>query len=492
MATTTSSTTSAGSTILSSLNSGGIDWSTLATNLSVAQFATQNDRLTTRSDTLDAQISTASSLKSTLLTLTTSIATAVRSGDLSPQPSMSNSAVATPTLSGSATPKGSYSIEVTQLAKAQTLASPTVASTTTTVGSGTLTLRFGSMAQTSTTDANGVTTTTTGFTEDTAHTAAAITIPAGATLSDVASAINAAKAGVTAYVANTTDGPRLVMKGAEGAANGFILEASENSADPGLSQLAWNPSTGASNQLLQTSQDAAWKLDGLPMSSATNTITEAIPGVNLKLTATNAGSPATLSFADNTASISSTMTDLVDALNEMVSQVKTATDPMTGDLARDGGALALKRALSALSGTVIMPNAAAGEPRTLSDLGVSIQRDGTFALDGAMLAKALADNPTAVAAMFTNGLYGVYGTVDGLNRQMAASGNAYSLANSITRLTAQKTQVTTDLSDLSTKQEALRVQLVSRFAATQTNISASTSTLTFLKNQIDAWNSSDN
>lgn len=489
---TTSSTSSAGSTILSTLNSGGIDWSALATNLSVAQFASQNGRLTTKSETLDAQISTASSLKSTLLTLTTSIATAVRTGDLSPQPSLSNSAVATPTLSGTSTPKGSYSVEVTQLAKAQTLASPTVATAATTVGAGTLTLRFGTIAQTASTDANGVTTTTSSFTEDTAHTAAAITIPAGATLADVATAINAAKAGVTAYVANTTGGPRLVMKGAEGAANGFILEATEDTANPGLSQLAWAPATGAASQLLQTSQNAAWKLDGLPMASTSNTIAEAIPGVNLKLTATNSGNPATLSFADNTSTISATMTDLVEALNELVAQVKDATDPVSGDLARDGGALALKRALSQLSGTTIMPNTASGEPRTLADLGVSIQRDGTFALDGTRLAKALSDNPTAVAAMFTNGLYGVYGTIDGLNRQMASTTNAYSLAASITRYTGLKTKVADSLTGLAGKQEALRVQLVSRFATTQTAVSASTSTLTFLKNQIDAWNSSNN
>lgn len=476
---TTGSTTSAGSTILSTLNSGGIDWSTLATNLSAAQFANQNNRLTTKSETLDARISTASTLKGTLLTLSTSLGDRVRSGDLSPQPSLSNSAVAQPTLSGAATPKGSYSIEVTQLAKAQTLAGPAVATAATTVGSGTLTLRFGTISGTT-------------FTEDTAHAAAAITVPAGATLADVATAINAAKAGVSAYVANTAAGPRLVMKGQEGAANGFILEAAEDPADPGLSQLAWAPATGPASQLLQGSQDAAWKLDGLAMSATSNTIKEAIPGLNLKLTATNTGNPATLTFADNSAAITTAMTDLTAALNELVAQVKTATDPVSGDLARDGAAMALKRALSQLSGQTIMPNATSGEPKTLSDLGVSIQRDGTFALDGTKLAKALADNPTAVAAMFTNGLHGIYGTVDGLNRQMASTTNAYSLAASITRYTGEKTKVATSLTDLADKQEALRVQLVSRFSATQTAVSASTSTLSFLKNQIDAWNSSNN
>jgi flagellar hook-associated protein 2 len=94
--------------------------------------------------------------------------------------------------------------------------------------------------------------------------------------------------------------------------------------------------------------------------------------------------------------------------------------------------------------------------------------------------------------MFTNGLYGVYGTIDALNRTMAATGDANSLAASIARMTKAKTQAATDLSKLADKQEAFRQQLVTRFATTQTAVSASTSTLTFLKNQIDAWNSKTN
>ena len=72
MSSTTSATTksTASSAILTSLNgSNGIDWNTLATNLSAAQFSNQTDRLTTRSDTLDKQISAAGNLKSSLLAL---------------------------------------------------------------------------------------------------------------------------------------------------------------------------------------------------------------------------------------------------------------------------------------------------------------------------------------------------------------------------------------------------------------------------------------
>lgn len=480
---TTATQSSTASSILTALGgSNQIDWNTLASNLSVAQFAGQTDRLNAKSGTLDKQITDAGNIKSALLSLATSLGDRVRAGDLSPQPSLSNASVASLKLNGAATPKGTYSLEVTQLAKAQTLAGPALASAATPVGAGTLTIRFGTVAGSA-------------FTEDTGHAAVNLTIPAGATLADVAAKINGANAGLSAYVANTTDGPRLVVKGQQGAANGFVLEATPDPTDtttPGLDQLAWNPATGASSQLLAGAQNAAYKLDGLAMTSPSNTITGLVAGLDATFSATNIGAPATLSFTDNTTAISTAMQDLTGALNELAGLVKTATDPLTGDLSSDPGAKALKRALSQLSGTVIMPNAPAGSPRTLSDLGLSIQRDGTFALDGARLTKTLAADPTGVAAMFTNGLYGVYGTIDALNRTMAATNSATSLAASIARLTKQKTQAASDLSALATKQEAFRQQLVTRFATTQTAVSASTSTLTFLKNQIDAWNSKNN
>lgn len=478
MTSTTAATTksSAASSILTALNgSSGIDWNTLATNLSAAQFASRSDLLTTKSDKLDKQISTAGNLKSALLALATSVGDRVRTGDLSPQPSLS-AAVATPKLSGAATPRGSYSLEVTTLATAQSLVSPAVASTSATVGSGTLTLRFGTVT--------GAT-----FAEDTSHTPLAITIDAGATIADVAAAINAADGGVSAYVANTVDGPKLMVKGQQGAANAFVIEATEASGDPGLAQFAWQPANGTANRIVTASQDAAYKLDGLSMSASSNTIQELIPGLNLTLTATNVGAPATLSFADNSAAITTVMTDFVSALNELSAQVKAATDPVSGDLSRDGGALTLKRTLSQLTSQIIMPNAASGAPRTLSDLGVSIQRDGTFLLDGSKLAAATKANPTGVGAMFTNGLYGLYGTIDSVSRKMSSTTDAFSLASSVTRYTGLKTTVKTDLTSLTDKQEQFRLQLVSRFANTQTNVSASTSTLSFLQNQIAAWNS---
>jgi flagellar hook-associated protein 2 len=450
----------------------------LASNLAAAQFAAKTDRLTAKSETLDKQISTASSIKSMLLAFSTSLGDRVRAGDLSPQPLVANASVAVASLSGALRPSGTYSLEVTQLATAQNLASGAFASGASTVGSGTLTIRFGTVGAGT-------------FAEDPAHAAVDVTIPPGATLAQTAAAINSANSGVYAYVANTAEGARLVLKGQEGAANGFVIEANEAVGDPGLAAIAWEPVAGAPSRLLQGAGNAAFAIDGLTRTATSNKIADAVPGLNLTLTATNAGSPTKITFADSGSAITATMQDLTAALNEIAAELGAATNPLTGELARDSGAQALRRTLSQLGTTVVMPNAAPGAPRTLNDLGLSIQRDGTFRLDSKRLEETLKASPQAAAAMFTTGLYGVFATFEGIARRANATSDPGSLAGSIARYNAQRTTIAADKAKLIEQQEALRARLTVRFAAADTRIGASQSTLSFLQNQIDAWNKGD-
>lgn len=482
--TTTSSTssTSATQSLVSQLGAGsGIDMAALATNLATAQFAATVDRLSTKSETLTAQISSASNIKSMLLNFSTSLGDAVRTGSLSPQPQIANGAVASGSLSGTRTPSGSFSLEVTALAKGQTLASAPYAAATEAVGAGTLTLRFGAI-QPATTNTDG--NVTPASLSPSSRDPVDITIAPGATLADVATAINARKSGVTAYVAQTSAGAQLVFKGPEGAANGFQIEAST----PALSKLAWTPAS-SSGQLVTAAGDASLIVDGLPCTATSNIVSEAIPGVTLKLTATNSGAPTNVTFTDTSAALTTTMTDLTGVLNEIAAALNTATDPTNGDLRSDNGARALKKSLSQLAGTTVMPNAS-GAAKTLADLGLSTQRDGTFVLDTTRLKATLAKDPDGVAAMFTIGLYGVYATVDKLNRSASSASDPGSLGGSISRFTKQLAQVKEDQTGTAAKQETLRASLTARFAVSDSSISASKSTLTFLQNQIDAWNNS--
>lgn len=472
----TTTTNSATRSLVTALGAGsGIDMAVLAQNLAAAQFASRIDRLAAKSETLDRQISTASNLRGIMLSLATSLGDRVRLGDLSPSPRIANGAVAQGSLSGSSQPKGSYTLEVTALAKAQTLAGPATAAATDPAGAGTLTLRFGTISGAS-------------FSEDAGHAPVDIVIASGSSLLDVASAINGANAGVTAYVANTVDGAQLVLKGETGAVNGFILEAAETPGEEGLASLAWNPA-GDPARLLSSSGNAAFKIDGLSMSAKSNTVIDAIPGLTLELTGTNSGSPTTVSFSDPGKSITEAMTDLTAALNQIAAELNAAIKPEGGDLARDSGARALARTFSSLAGRVIMPGTPEGTPSTLSDLGLETQRNGNFTLNSARLAAALARDPEAVAAMFTTGVSGVYATIDNVSRSMSVVSDPGSLAGSVNRYTEQLRQVAEDQAELAEKQEQVRLRLTSRFAVSDSRIGTARSTLTFLQNQIDAWNS---
>ena len=469
--------TSATQSLVTALGAGsGIDMAALAANLAAAQFAPRSDRLTARSELLERQISAASEIKSQLLQLSTALGDRMRTGDLSPQPNVANAAVASASLVAGASPKGTYSLEVLALASSQTLASPPVLGAP---GSGSLTLRFGSV-------------TASQFTADPAQTDVTIAIASGATLADVAAAINGAGAGVTAYVANAADGPRLVLKGKDGANSGFIVEAAETPGEEGLAALAWSPPAAAPERLIGPATNARFKLDGLEMTSASNTVTQPAPGFNLTLRGANVGAPTTITFAEPGAAISGFMQDFVNALNEVARTLKTATDPQSGDLARDSGARALRQSFSRLASTTIMPGAVDPAPRTLADLGIATERDGTFRLDPARLNAAMQRGPAAVSAMFTTGLYGVYATMDGLSRKATSLTNPGSLGGSINRYTAQRAKVTEDISILTEKQEDVRANLARRFAVADSRVGAARSTLSFLQGQIDAWNAGSN
>jgi flagellar hook-associated protein 2 len=466
------------SSIVTSLGGGsGIDMGALASDLATAQFQLRAERLAAKTETLGQQISAASSLKNSLSLLASALGDRVRAGDLAVTPQVANPSVATASSPAGTAGTGTYSLEVLALASAQTLASSAFAASTTVVGAGSLTIRFGA--------ASG-----SGFTEDTSHPAVTIAIASGSKLDDVARAINAAKAGVSAYVAQTDQGAQLVLKGATGAQSGFVVEASETAGEEGLAALAWNPSAGGDPaRLLSASADARFKLDGLAMSSASNSVGTVAPGLSLTLTGTNVGAPTQIGFSSPTSAIAEAMQDLVSALNEVIGDLNQATNPLGGGpLVSDPGARALKRSLSALGSQVIMPNAPEGTPRTLSDLGLAIERDGTFRLDTARLQATLERDPAGAAAMFTAGLYGVYASFDKIARAAASTGDPGSLAGSIARYEKQSKQITEDSAKMADQQERLRASLVARFAKADVKIGASKSTLSFLQAQIDAWN----
>ncbi|MGB3471845.1 MAG: flagellar filament capping protein FliD [Erythrobacter sp.] len=467
-----------GSSIISALGAGsGIDFGRLASELSEASFSFQRETLQSRNSALEARISAASVLRSSLSNLSGALGDRIRNGDLSPQARIGNSAIARVSTTPGSSPSGSYSLEVTQLAEAQTLVSPSFASRDDLVGEGELTIRFGTVS--------GAT-----FTADTDQTALSISVSATDTLADLAARISSESDGaLEAYVADGTGGAQLVIKGRDGGANGFVLEPTSTNPGPtntpgDLTYLGWSPASD-SGQLRETAQNAMFELDTVALSSASNRVTGLPEGITLDLTATNIGEPTDLSFSQDTSAITQVMTDFTAALNDIVALLNGGEDGTGNALSNDQGARELRRDLARLTSEIVISNADEGAPDTLGDLGLSLNRDGTFRLDTELLARTLTESPEGAAAMFTIGPRGVFATIDRLARNNSAIGDPGSLGGSVTRYEAQIERNEERLERIAQQQSNLLERLTRSLSSAESQIATSQSTLSFIRQQFE-------
>lgn len=473
-----------GSSIISAFGAGsGVDFVQLANDLSDATYSFQRGNLESRNEALEARISAASTLRNSLTNLASALGDRIRTGDLAPSASVGNPFVADVSTTPGLTPTGSYSLEVSQLAESQTLVSQSYGASSDLAGEGTLRIRFGAV--------DGAT-----FSEDTGQAALEIDVDDTDTLASLAGKISSASGGaLQAYVTNGTNGAQLVIKGKEGAANGFILEGESSAASPtatpgDLSYLSWQPATD-SGELRETSRDALFTLDTVQLSSASNTVTDLPEGIVLNLTGTNAGEPTTVSFDNDGAAITSVMTDFVAAMNDLAGLLNAEGAAFGGTLGNDPGTRELKRDLGRLTSEIVMPGAEEGEPSTLGDLGMSLNRDGTFELDTERLNAVLAASPDAAAAMFTTGAFGLFATMDNLARDNTQRSDPGSLGGSLVRYEALIESNDDRLTNIADQQENLRSRLTRNLVAAERQIASSQSTLSFLQQQIDAWNGSN-
>ncbi|MDB5708456.1 MAG: hypothetical protein JWL96_526 [Sphingomonas bacterium] len=480
--TTTTPTASSASQIALALGAGsGIDTAAIVTSLVNAQFAGKTSAITTKTTAVTAQISQVSKLQSGISGFASALTTLIQGGSLVTQPTSSNSGVAGVTpIVGSTVGNLSATLTVTRLAAAQTATTATpVADRTTAIGTGNLTLTFGTA-----TVAGG---TMTGFT---AGAAAPISIAIDSThqsLDGIASAINAAKAGVTASVITDVDGTaRLTLKGATGSAQAFTLAGDT----PALSTL--NIGVGETGTTIGTAAtNAALSLDGVSVERASNSFSDLVSGVKITLSATGT---TTLGSSRPTSALTQAVNDYVSTYNEFHAVVVEATDPITGTLNQDSATAALAHSLTALPLTNLVTGGATGAPTTLAEIGVATNRDGTLSVKSNVLQKALTDWPDAVEAMFANG-FGASGA--GIGAALSAiSDAALDSKIGLSASTIHYTAVKSDLSDqqdkLNTQQDAVKTRLTQQYSAMDAQVAAYKSTQSFLTAQIAAWNKPNN
>lgn len=314
-----------------------------------------------------------------------------------------NAAVATATAGNGAVP-GFYSVQVSQLAQPQTLATSGLASDTAPIGSGiptTLTFQFGTVGNE-------------GFTPNPDQPAQTVTINANSnSLQGIAAAINNANFGVKAGVVNTGGVFSLQLTSANtGASNAFTVNVAGDTALQNL--LTFAP--GGTEAMTETTvaQNALFSVNGVAMENQTNTVENAIPGVTLNLEGVGA---ANINVVSNIGQAVDRVTSFVNDFNTL----QTFLNAFAGT----GGALQndfLVETLQTQLPSLVLNTTAGG--LTLAQIGITVNPDHTLALDSVALASALQANPAAVAQVFSNNGAGIADQVGSLAQLVAGPGGA--------------------------------------------------------------------
>lgn len=469
--------------IAKTLGSGsGIDIGALVTSLVEAQFAAKNQEIARREEKLDAQISGVSTLKSAITNFDAALKSLTKGGTLATQPISADENSVKVSLLPDATIKDlNASVGVTQLASAQASTYNGVMARDQQFRGGTLTIQRDS-------DKSG------GFSG--ADSSVQVQIAAGDTLEAVVGKINGANAGVTASLVTDGDGVRLVVKGQVGADQAFRITGANSGLPSGgrqsLATLSLDPANTTNFTTGARAQDARVTMDGATYTRNSNTITDLIPGLKLELIKVTAA-PIRLSAEKPAAALSEGVTNFVDAYNEMLAVVKEQDDPFLGVLRLDNAVDMMRRDLAQLTTKGLIETTKTGAPRTLADLGVATARDGTLSIDSTKLAKAIADFPAEVEAMFSparagsnEGLSAALGAIAKrmTDRKSGLTVSAETYDKQLRTLEDAKMKASEDA-------EALRERLTRQFSTMDARTAAYKSTQTFLDNQIKAWNRSD-
>ena len=318
--------------------------------------------------------------------------------------------------------------------------------------------------------------------------AADATTPAG-----IVAAINSANLGVTAQLINTGNIAtpyRIMVTGSTGASNAFSLTSLKTGGGE-VSGISFG-------KTLQTAQDAAFNVDGMAMTSSKNTITDAIAGTTLNLTATTTpGVPANVVFSRDTSSVTSKLDALVTAYNDANTMLGVVSDPKS-TVDTYGATLVGNSIVSTVRSQIrqmISSNSTtpAGGLTALRDIGFSIDQKGVLSIDKTKLDSALQSNFDNVVTLVTGNRenqskYSVLpsgAAGEAVKKLTAMLDPTAALTTQSSNLTTKITDYKKQLADLDTRMTALLARYNKQFASMDSLVGQSKSLQTSLKSTFD-------
>lgn len=383
----------------------GLDITGLVKQLVDAERAGSDLQFNRESAKLNMKLSALGTFKSALSTFQTSLAGLSDLQSFSKRSVTTSDAASISATATDAAVPSSYSLQVSQLADVHALASMSFADTTSTVGSGTLTFRFG------TTDYNSDTDSYNGFTLNPDSKVTTITIDSSNnTLQGVMEAINSANFGVSASIVNAGDGYKLLMTSEKtGLKNSLEISVTDADNDntntgssAGLSNFAFN-SSATNMQQTAEARDAMFSINGLAVTSADNNIKNAIAGVDLTLKKVTTA-PVSILVKQDTASALASVQSFITGYNNFIKSINTLTsyDPAKNSAGPLMGDFSVRSVVAEADHT--LRNVVAGltgDVKSLVDIGIKTNKDGTFTLDTNTFNEVLQAAPAKIARLFS-------------------------------------------------------------------------------------------
>lgn len=355
--------------------------------------------LQTKATALQKQLSLYGTIKSQVSALQDAATTLASASNWAAQAATSSNTSAVTVTVDSMASTTAFGLDVTRLAQAQTSASRSLAvgaSLGSGSGTGVLTIQLGSWGSGGT-----------GPFVAGASSSIAVNVNETDSYAALASAINAKNAGVKATVLRSGSTERLSLQSTTtGSDAGFSI-----SSDSGFSALDSMSFTSLSNgteaatgmEASQSGLNATLKINGVGIESATNVVTNVVPGVTFSLLqTTSVGSPVQISVAQDKTAVQKniqTFADAYSALNKtLADSTKYVPGGVSGILQGDSTTVGLQ----SLMRKIISSNSVGSTFARLSEVGLEQQTDGSLKLNAAKLTTAMGDTANLQKLFTTN------------------------------------------------------------------------------------------
>ena len=349
---------------------------------------------------------------------------------------------------------GSYSIEVNRLAENHRLASKELLATDVMGGESgdSITIQVGANTQDSIT----------------------IDLSTALTLSQVSDAINndANNPGLKATIINGNDGSQKLILNSDdiGSANAITFSYDGDIKGNTFDFETLNDIGGDLDEL-----DAEFSVDGYTITRPGNSIDDVITGITFDLLKADPGNSHTISVSKDNAAAEKQVKTLADAYNTLRT---TISSQRSGSLGTDNVLSMLQNQIISILNTP----ATTGSYSVLSQIGLSIQKDGSMQVDSDVLTAALETNPADVAQLLA-------ADGDGFaNRLSTLSDNWISSSGLLNSRTEGLNDRISDITDQQLNIERRLTQVEARyraqFSALDTLVSQFQNTSAFLTSQL--------